>query len=49
VDPVFPEQALDQLEKQVEELSPAGLKLYPNSYTAGGVVGCSPVLLVSVR
>ncbi len=39
VDPVFPEQALDSLEQQVEELSPVGLKLYPNSYTADGAVG----------
>jgi uncharacterized protein len=39
VDPVFPEKALDQLEEQVEELNPVGLKLYPNSYTADGVVG----------
>jgi predicted TIM-barrel fold metal-dependent hydrolase len=39
VDPVFPEQALDLLEQQVEELKPVGLKLYPNSYTAEGVVG----------
>jgi hypothetical protein len=38
-DPVFPEQAFDQLEEQVEELNPVGLKLYPNSYTADGVVG----------
>src|SRR6202166_3615750 len=39
VDPVFPEQALDSLDQQVEELKPVGLKLYPNSYTADGVVG----------
>jgi predicted TIM-barrel fold metal-dependent hydrolase len=39
VDPVFPEAALDALEQQVEELKPVGLKLYPNSYTAEGVVG----------
>jgi predicted TIM-barrel fold metal-dependent hydrolase len=39
VDPVFPEQALDSLEQQVEELKPVGIKLYPNSYTADGVVG----------
>jgi predicted TIM-barrel fold metal-dependent hydrolase len=39
VDPVFPEQALDALEQQVEELKPVGLKLYPNSYTADGAVG----------
>lgn len=39
VDPVFPEQALDALEQQVEELRPVGLKLYPNSYTADGVIG----------
>src|ERR1700693_2714067 len=39
VDPVFLERALDSLEEQVEELNPVGLKLYPNSYTADGVVG----------
>jgi uncharacterized protein len=39
VDPVFPEQALDSLEQQVEELKPVGIKLYPNSYTSDGVVG----------
>jgi len=39
VDPIFPEQALDALEQQVEELKPVGLKLYPNSYTAKGIVG----------
>ena len=39
VDPVFPEQALDSLEQQVEELNPVGLKLYPNNYTVDGVVG----------
>jgi predicted TIM-barrel fold metal-dependent hydrolase len=39
VDPVFPERALDSLDEQVEELNPVGLKLYPNSYTADGVVG----------
>jgi hypothetical protein len=27
------------VEEQVEELSPVGLKLYPNSYTADGAVG----------
>ncbi|MEH2474165.1 putative TIM-barrel fold metal-dependent hydrolase [Nitrobacteraceae bacterium AZCC 2161] len=39
VDPVFPERALDSLEQQVEELKPVGLKLYPNSYSADGVIG----------
>ncbi len=39
VDPVFPERALDALEQQVEELKPVGIKLYPNSYTAEGVIG----------
>ena len=39
VDPVFPEQALDSLEQQVEELQPVGIKFYPNSYTADGVIG----------
>jgi predicted TIM-barrel fold metal-dependent hydrolase len=39
VDPVFPEQALDALEQQVEELKPVGLKLYPNSYSEKGVIG----------
>jgi uncharacterized protein len=39
VDPMFPEQALDALEQQVEELKPVGLKLYPNSYSADKVVG----------
>ncbi|MDB5584256.1 MAG: amidohydrolase family protein [Bradyrhizobium sp.] len=39
VDPMFPERALDELEQQVEELKPVGLKLYPNSYTAERVVG----------
>lgn len=39
VDPMFPEQALDLLEQQVEELQPVGIKLYPNSYSAEGVVG----------
>jgi predicted TIM-barrel fold metal-dependent hydrolase len=39
VDPMFPERALDDLEQQVEELKPVGLKLYPNSYSADGVVG----------
>jgi uncharacterized protein len=39
VDPMFPEKALDSLHQQVEELKPVGLKLYPNSYAADGVVG----------
>jgi len=39
VDPMFPAQALDELDRQVEELQPVGLKLYPNSYSADGVVG----------
>jgi uncharacterized protein len=39
VDPVFPKQALDSLEQQFEELNPVGIKLYPNSYTADGIVG----------
>jgi predicted TIM-barrel fold metal-dependent hydrolase len=39
VDPVFPEQALDSLEQQVEELQPVGIKLYPNSYTSERVIG----------
>jgi len=39
VDPIFPDQALDSLDEQVEELNPIGLKLYPNSYSADGVVG----------
>ncbi len=39
VDPVFPARALDALEQQVEELKPVGIKLYPNSYTAEGVIG----------
>jgi hypothetical protein len=39
VDPAFPEQALDSLEQQVEELDPVGIKLYPNSYTEDGVIG----------
>lgn len=39
VDPIFPDQALDSLDEQVEELNPIGLKLYPNSYSANGVVG----------
>jgi uncharacterized protein len=38
VDPIFRDRALDSLEQQVEELKPIGLKLYPNSYTADGVV-----------
>ena len=37
--PIFPDQALDSLDEQVEELNPIGLKLYPNSYSADGVVG----------
>jgi uncharacterized protein len=36
---MFPEQALDALEQQVEELKPVGLKLYPNSYSVDGVIG----------
>jgi predicted TIM-barrel fold metal-dependent hydrolase len=39
VDPMFPEKALASLDQQVEELKPVGLKLYPNSYAADGVVG----------
>ena len=39
VDPIFPDQALGSLDEQVEELNPIGLKLYPNSYSADGVVG----------
>jgi predicted TIM-barrel fold metal-dependent hydrolase len=39
VDPMFPEQALDALEQQVEELKPLGLKLYPNSYSVDGAIG----------
>src|SRR5258705_7789088 len=37
--PLFPEQALDSLEQQGEEVNPVGLKLYPNSYTVGSGVG----------
>jgi uncharacterized protein len=36
---MFPEQALDSLEQQVEQLKPVGLKLYPNSYSAEGILG----------
>ena len=39
VDPIFPQQALDSLDEQFEELQPVGIKLYPNSYTAESVVG----------
>ncbi len=39
VDPLKGQAALDELERQVEELDPVGLKLYPNSWGADGVSG----------
>ena len=39
VDPLKGQAAIEELERQVEELDPVGLKLYPNSWGADGVSG----------
>jgi predicted TIM-barrel fold metal-dependent hydrolase len=39
VDPLTGQQALDELERQVELLKPVGLKLYPNSWVGNDVRG----------